>query len=201
MLHRPTCLVVAPASAASDGRIDAAEAYGLFPDTDTGRVDAGFQRIRANDPDATVYRCTQDGSGWRIVEDRLYGIFSARAWQNSGGVLYKTPEGSTVRVTAVTHQPEGDPAYAWPDAVLVGEVIPVEQGGFVERSGPQIQFPLIDAGGKPQRMNLFAKFIPVTAERVKPKMGMVVETQCCANPILSCGGHRLERCMTCGKPV
>ena len=52
----------------------------------------------------------------------LFGFYSQTAEKQFGSVVYQTPDGTFVRVTAVYDDPTGSD-YKWPDKQMVGEVI------------------------------------------------------------------------------
>lgn len=56
-----------------------------------------------------------------MIEAKMYGWYSAKAAERCGIVEYETPDGKTVLVTTVTHEPEGV-GYMWDDKKPVGEV-------------------------------------------------------------------------------
>ena len=69
---------------------------------------------------------------------RFYGFYSQKAVDNGrGSVIYLTPEGKEVEVTAVYEDKDGTD-YLWPDKVCVGQVAkylrPNKEGRYVLRS-------------------------------------------------------------------
>jgi hypothetical protein len=55
---------------------------------------------------------------------KLYGVYSAKsaAMFHDSIYIWTRPDGTEVEVTGVYDQPN-DPAYLWPDAVWLGEVL------------------------------------------------------------------------------